>query len=161
MDSEKTKKMLCDEIDKITEKGLNTTNIEHLYKLIDMYKDLVTIDAMEEEGYSNAMSYDGDSYGMDRNSNKHYVRGHYSRNNGNSYDSYDDGMSNRNYAEARYSQAKRDYRNSRAGKTDVMDSLNGKMREIKKELEDMSRNSDFPEEREQIDKYVNMLDRLM
>lgn len=160
MDSEKTKKMLCDEIDKITEKGLNTTNIEHLYKLIDMYKDLVTVDAMEEEGYSNAMSYDGDSYRADRNSNKHYVRGHYSRTGAGSY-GYDDGASNRDYAEARYSQAKMDYRNSRAGKSDVMDSLNGKMRELKKELEDMSRNSDFPEEREQIDKYVNMLGRLM
>lgn len=161
MDAEKTKRMICDEIEKITEKGLNTSNIEHMYKLIDMYKDLVTVDAMEEEGYRNAMSYGGDSYGMDRNSNKHYVRGHYSRNGAGSYNSYDDAMSTRDYAEARYSQAKMDYRNSRAGKSDVMDSLNGKMRELKKELETMSRESDFPEEREKIDKYVDMLGRLM
>lgn len=161
MDAEKTKRMLCDEIEKITDKGLNTTNIEHLYKLIDMYKDMITVGAMEEAGYSE--DYEDMGTSMARGRGRYAKRdslGRYS-NNGNSYDSYNGMNSNRDYAEARYSQAKADYRSNRAGKSDVMDSLNGKMRELKKELEEMSRESDFPEEREKIDKYVDMLGRLM
>lgn len=160
MDAEKTKRMLCDEIEKITEKGLNTGNIEHMYKLIDMYKDMVTVEAMEEGAYSE--EYDDMGTSMARGRGRYAKRdamGRYSRA-GRSYN-YDDGMNGRDYAEARYSQAKMDYRNSRAGKSDVMDSLNVKMKELKKELEEMSRDSDFPEEREKIDKYVDMLNRLM
>lgn len=151
MDMERTKRMICDEIDKITEKGLNTGNIEHMYKLIDMYKDIVTTEAMEEAGYSE--EYDDMETSMARGRRKRDAMGRYSRN-------YN-GMSNRDYAEARYSQAKQDYRQSRAGKADVMDSLDEKMREIKEELQQMSRESDFPEEREKIDKYINMLGRLV
>lgn len=161
MDAEKTKRMLCDEIEKITDKGLNSANIEHMYKLIDMYKDMVTVEAMEDAGYSEEYDDMGTSMARGRYSRdngmsnrQHYVRGHYSREGS-------DGMSNRDYAEARYSQAKADYRNSIAGKSDVMESLDGKMRELKKELEEMSRESDFPEEREKINKYVDMLGRLM
>lgn len=158
MDAEKTKRMLCDEIEKITEKGLNTGNIEHLYKLIDMYKDMVTVDAMEEGEYSEAYDDMGTSMARGRNARRDSM-GRYSRN---GYDPYEGGnRSGRSYAEARYSQAKADYRNSRAGKSDVMESLDGKMRELKKELEEMSRESDFPEEREKIDRYVEMLGRLM
>ena len=36
-----------------------------------------------------------------------------------------------------------------------------KMKQLKNELQDMSRDSDFPEEGKEIDKYVQMLDRVM
>lgn len=157
MDSEKTKRIICDEIEKITDKGINTGNIEHLYKLIDMYKDMVTVEAMEEGTYSEDYTGNSMARGRGRNARRDSM-GRYSRN---SYNSYEGGMSNMDYAEARYSQAKQDYRNSRAGKSDVMDTLDETMREIKGKLQQMSRESDFPEEREKIDKYVNMLDRLV
>ena len=153
MKTDKMMNAICDEIDKIAEKGLTTSNLETAYKLIDMYKDLVTVEAMEESDYSETYAYmDGDSMARGRNA-KRDSRGRYSRNS----------MRNesRDFAEARYSQAKYDYRNSRAGKDDVMASLEEKMRELRNELKDMSRDSDFPEEREKIDKYVSALDRMM
>lgn len=169
-DMSRMQERICDELDKIAEKGLTTSNLETAYKLIDMYKDLKTVEAMEEAGYSETMAYENYpmSMAMDENSMargrgrgrnaKRDRMGRYS----NDGMMYDDGMMNsRNYAEARYSQAKMDYRNSRAGKQDVMGALDDKMRELRNELKEMSKDSDFPEERQQIDKYVNMLDKMM
>lgn len=159
MKNDKMMNVICDEIDKIAEKGLTTSNLETAYKLIDMYKDLVTVDAMEEGGYSETMSYDGDyrggsMRGRGRNA-KRDAMGRYSN----------DGryMDGRSYADERYSQAKMDYRYSKTGgsKQEVMESLKEKMTELKEELQGMSRDSDFPEERQMIDKYVEMLDRAM
>lgn len=74
--------MICDEIEKIEQKGINNGNVDILYKLIDMKKDLVTIEGME--GYSEAgYGRDGYSRAYDSgNSYGHYVRGHYSRDDG-------------------------------------------------------------------------------
>ena len=159
-DMDKLEQRICDELDKIAEKGINTSNLETTYKLIDMYKDLRTVSAMEEAGYSETMAYENYPMSMARGRGRNAKRdamGRYSREG-----MHDDMMMNsRDYAEARYSQAKMDYRNSRAGKNDVMDSLNEKMRELKNELKEMSRDSDFPEERQQIDKYVKMLENVM
>lgn len=150
--------VICDELDKIADKGLTTNNLETAYKLIDMYKDLNTVMAMGEEygDYSEySMDYDGDSsYARGRGRNaKRDSMGRYSREDGRMY--------SRNDADMRYSQAKMDYRNSRAGKSEVMQSLNDKMMELKKELQVMSRDSDFPEERQTIDKYVRMIESVM
>lgn len=159
MNSNKIMDAICTEIDKIAEKGLTIGNLEHAYKLIDMYKDLKTVDAMEESDYSYNMSYDSiPNNSMARGRGRYAKRdsmGRYSR------DGYDDRMSNRDYAEARYSQAKSDYRNSMAGKSDVMNSLEEKMKELRNELKDMSRDSDFQEERQKIDKYIKAIDNLM
>lgn len=162
MKSDKMMSVICEEIDKIAEKGLTTGNLETAYKLIDMYKDLVTVEAMEESGYSE--EYDDGPYTGNKSmrggrgrSQRRDSMGRYSREGGNSYD---DG---RSYASERYSQAKMDYRRSRSGgsKQEVMESLKDKMTELKEELQDMSRDSDFPEERQMIDKYVEMLDKAM
>lgn len=67
-----------DEVRKISEKGINSGNLETAYKLMDILKDIKQIEywdiveANMEQGYSGG--YDEDS------SHKHYVRGHYSRN---------------------------------------------------------------------------------
>lgn len=160
-DMMKLEERICDELEKIADKGLTTSNLETAYKLIDMYKDLKTVEAMEEEypseDYSNRgySRYDGDSMARGRMRAKRDSMGRYSREGA----TYEDG--GRSYADMRYSQAKMDYRNSKAGKHDVMDSLNEKMMELKKELQEMSKDSDFPEERQRIDKYVEMIDRVM
>lgn len=124
-----------DELSKIEEKGLTTGNLDTAYKLIDMYKDLKTVEGMEDYNRDNSYSYDnGNSYGGRRRDSM----GRYSR---------DDG----------YSRAKRDYRYSRANKQDVMDSFNDRLTSVVREFEEMSHDADFPEERQMIDKYVNML----
>lgn len=136
-DNTKMLNVICEEIDKIADKGLTTGNLDTAYKLVDMYKDLKTVEGMEE--YPEV-------------SNK-YMR-HYS----NAY-----GRDNRSMADYNYSQAKREYRYTRdmSSRKNVMDSLEQKMRELRTELKEMSKDSDFPEEREKIDKYVEMIDRVM
>lgn len=153
---------MCDvvmsEIDKIAEKGLTTSNLETAYKLMDMLKDIKTVEAMEEAGYSEAMDYDNYPTSMARGRGRNARRdamGRYSREGGSL--NYGGGHS---YADEQYSKAKMDYRQSRAGKQDVMQSLKEKMNELKMELQEMSKDSDFPEERQTIDKYVSMIDRV-
>lgn len=170
-DNMKMMNVICDELDKIAEKGLTTGNLETAYKLIDMYKDLVTVDAMEQGGYSEATFYEDGMIPMDGGgvySRADYMdggrsmargRGRYAKRD--SMGRYSNNMDGRSMADSMYSQAKMDYRNSRAGKEDVMTSLKEKMKELKNELKEMSRDSDFPEERKEIDKYVQMLDRVM
>ena len=159
MKTDKMMEVICDEIDKIADKGLSTSNIEIAYKLIDMYKDMKTVEAMEDydgDSYNSyAMKYDNDSMARGRMRAKRDSMGRYSREGA----TYEQG--GRSYADSMYSQAKRDYRESRAGKNDVMESLEMKMRELRDELKEMSRDSDFPEERQKIDKYVKMLDNVM
>ncbi len=61
-------------IEKILNEGLNTNNIEHLYKLIDIYKDAKEVESMNYGNYSGrGPGYD--SYG---NYNE-YGRGSYGR----------------------------------------------------------------------------------
>lgn len=58
---EKLKDMLCDELDKIAEKGnLNAGTLETVDKLTHALKSVETIMAMEDTGYSNGypMYYD-------------------------------------------------------------------------------------------------------
>lgn len=82
------KDLVEQEMEKIVKKDeLDPQCLEHLYKLIDIAKDVDTIYAMneygeapEEEGYSSRMypHYSGNSYKRDS-------MGRYSRNNGMSY----------------------------------------------------------------------------
>jgi hypothetical protein len=154
---------MCDaiekEINKIADKGLTSSNLETAYKLIDMYKDLKTIEAMEEAGYSedydDSISYrgrgrsyrgynsmDGDSY---RGRGEHYVRGHYSR------ESAD--------PRERYMSAKESYRYSHANndKQSMIDSLDDYMNEMSTKLQTMMNDADTNEERETIKRYMNKL----
>lgn len=91
------KDMLCEQIEDIVKKGdISPTELDHVYKVVDVIKDIVTIDAMEHpeaysfdmNPYNEKMSYrssyrdgrrgrDGDSdgryserYGMSRHTEK-------------------------------------------------------------------------------------------
>lgn len=71
---------LKDEIKELNKKGdISPTELERAYKAVDIIKDIKTIEAMEDAGYSNASSYDDYS--------RRYYRDEAS------YNSYD-GMSN-------------------------------------------------------------------
>lgn len=180
---EKLCNLICDELDKIAEKGLTTTNLETAYKLVDMYKDLKDADyrsakkeyyeqEMGMDGYSEARrrdsmgrysradgrmmpDYDRDSSYRGRRSGEHYVRGHYSRT------GYDDrgysGDYNENYD--RYMDSKQSYRSNKSPecKQRLMDSLEGYMDDFTRQIEEMSRDADCQEEREMINKFLRKL----
>jgi len=61
-------------IEKILNEGLNTNNIEHLYKLIDIYKDAKEVESMNYGNYSGR----GPGYDAYGNYNE-YGRGNYGR----------------------------------------------------------------------------------
>jgi len=152
MKSEKMLDVICEEIDKIAEKGLTTQNLETAYKLIDMYKDLKTVEGMDdyaEENYSQrGMSMRGRGRGARRDSMGRYSRAY---DEGNSFD-----------GERRYMDSKRMYRNehSMASKQDMLDSLDEYMDSMHTKLKELKRDADTQEERDTIDRYIKMLERI-
>lgn len=157
-DMEKMLDVICSEIDKIAEKGLTTQNLETAYKLIDMYKDLKTVEGMDdwaEEEYSQARGRYAKRDSM----------GRYARNDGrmmsyNRGNSYADGMGN--YSEKRYMDSKRAYRNdhSMASKQNMLEDLDEFMADMHDKLKDLKRDADTPEERETIERYMKMLEKV-
>ena len=173
---EKMKK-LCEvieqELHKIAEKGLTTSNVDTAYKLVDMYKDLKNTDYWETKGeyynvvleemqggYSHAMD---DEYSM--RGRKRDRMGRYSRDDGMMYDdmmrgrgySHNDGMMH-----DRYMNAKMSYRadKSHDSKQRLMESLEDYMDEFTNKIREMSRDSDVPEERELINKFITKLQNI-
>lgn len=154
MKNDKMLEVVCEEIDKIAEKGLTTGNLDTAYKLIDMYKDLKTVEGMNDY-------YDDERYSQARGRMraKRDSMGRYSRRyeDGNSYN--DDGA---DYSERRYMDSKRMYRNdhSMASKQTMIADLEDFMSEMHGKLKELKRDADTPEERDTIDKYIKMLERM-
>lgn len=154
MKNDKMLEVVCEEIDKIAEKGLTTGNLDTAYKLIDMYKDLKTVEGMDDY-------YDDERYSQARGRMraKRDSMGRYSRRyeDGNSYN--DDGV---DYSERRYMDSKRMYRNdhSMASKQTMIADLEEFMSEMHGKLKELKRDADTPEERDTIDKYIKMLERM-
>ena len=93
-DMEKLREMLCDELEKVTEKGeLTAGSLDIVDKLTHSIKSIDTIMAMEDGGYSSEGGYSGRSYQRGGN------RG------GSSHRSYNRGSS---YQRGRGSNARRD-----------------------------------------------------
>lgn len=136
---------MCDiiatEINKIAEKGLTSNNIEVAYKLVDMYKDLKTVEAMDEEGYTEVMRYENYPVMMDMESMKR--SGRYSK----------EGFDPRE----RYLRSKESYRYSRNGsdKQNMIESLDDYMNEMTEKLQEMMKDADTQEERDTIQRYIN------
>lgn len=177
---EKMKKfceMIEMELGKIADKGLTTSNLDTAYKLVDMYKDLKNTDYWETKGeyYDTVlMEMQGgyshndermmeDDYSM--RGRKRDRMGRYSRNDGMMHEDYrrmgnrgrnqysrDDGYS-------MYMDAKQSYRNNQSmdGKQRLMDSLEEYMDDFTEKIKEMARDSDFPEEKEMINKFINKL----
>ena len=178
-DMDRLLEKICEELDKIAEKGLNTGNLETAYKLIDMYKDLKNTEYWEVKeayymedmgilgGYSEARRRDSrgrysradgrmsPDYDMDSSyrgtRGKHYVRGHYSRANG--PDAYDD-----------YMNQKQSYRSG--GKDEeckrrMLSALEEHMDMLTEELGDLAKDADCREERETMKRYIEKLRNMM
>lgn len=114
-------------IDEITAKGsLDKDSVCLIYKLVDIRKDLSTIEAMEEYGYSEEMGYSGDGRrGRDGDGDGRYSEGRYSRRRG----SYNRGGSYRRYYDDGY---------SRGGKEQMIEHLEQAMANATTEQERQS-----------------------
>lgn len=185
---EKLCKVIEQELEKIAEKGLTTSNLETAYKLVDMYKDLKNTEYWETKGeyydyvlmemqggyseggysmmdddyamrgrkrdrmgrYSREDGMGGQSYarGGRRDNRGRYSRdGGYSMNDG-GYSMYD-----------RFMDAKQSYRANQSmdGKQKLMESLEDYMDDFTEKIKEISRDSDFPEERELVNKLLSKL----
>ena len=60
---EKLEKKTEESINKILDEGLNTNNLDHLYKLVDIYKDVKEVESMNYGNYGRRAGYD--AYGRD------------------------------------------------------------------------------------------------
>lgn len=124
---EDIKDMLCDELEGIAKKKeLTSSNLDVIDKAVDVIKDIETITAMQESGYSNG--YSGYPYYM-----------------------YDDGMSNEggSYARGRGRGANRDSR-GRYSREGYMND--GYSRDTKEELRMMMDRAKDEREREALRK---------
>lgn len=192
----KDMKKLCEvienELHKIAEKGLTTSNVDTAYKLVDMYKDLKNTDYWETKGeYYNVVLEEmqggyshNDVYSMEDDyamrGRKRDRMGRYSRedgmmrdgqsmarngrrdNRGRNQYSRDGGysMNDGGYSMYdRYMDAKQSYRSNQSmdGKQKLMESLEDYMDDFTEKIKEISRDSDFPEERELVNKLLSKL----
>lgn len=173
-------KKLCEviesELHKIAEKGLTTSNLETAYKLVDMYKDIKNTYYWDQKGeyyeYVLAEMQNGYSHeGMDDDYAMRYRKrdrmGRYSRNDGMMYDDMRKGkreypMNDGNAMYDRYMENKMSYRSDKSmdGKQRLMESLEDYMDDFTEKIKEMARDSDFPEEREMISKFMTKLQNI-
>ena len=182
---EKMKK-LCEliesELGKIAEKGLTTSNLETAYKLVDMYKDIKNTEYWDTKGeyydtvlmemqggYSENYAMMDDDYSM--RGRKRDRMGRYSREDGMMRDGQSmargRGGRSRGYSMSdggdymynRYMDAKQSYRSNQSmdGKQKLMESLEDYMDDFTEKIKEISRDSDFPEERELVNKLLSKL----
>ena len=182
---EKMKK-LCElietELSKIVEKGFTNTNLETAYKLVDMYKDIKnteywdtkgeyydTVLAEMQGGYSERdYSMMDDDYAM--RGRKRDRMGRYSREDGMRHDDRmrrggrrDYSMNDGGYSMYdRYMDAKQSYRSNQSmdGKQKLMESLEDYMDDFTEKIKEMHRDSDTPEERELLQRFMTKLQNI-
>lgn len=128
------KEDVCEEALKLTERGVNPRDLEPLYYMIEIMKGVLKIAVLEEEldgGYSQRRGYrttDG-MYPMDDGySGRRDSRGRYSRDSGESYDSYDSGNS--------YARRGEHYVRGHYSRDEGMDHLKREMERLADEAQD-------------------------
>ena len=182
---EKLCKVIEQELEKIAEKGLTTSNLETAYKLVDMYKDLKNTEYWETKGeyYDTVlMEMQGgyshnDGYLMLDNEysmrgRKRDRMGRYSREDGMGNQAYARGRGGRNHGYSmndggysmydRYMDNKMSYRTNQSmdGKQKLMESLEDYMDDFTEKIKEMHRDADTPEEREMISKFMTKLQNI-
>lgn len=181
-DMDKLCKVIEQELDKIAEKGLTTSNLETAYKLVDMYKDLkntyywdtkgeyymAVLDEMQG-GYSHDMDYAmDDDYSL--RGRKRDRMGRYARNDEMMHDDHIRRGGRRDYSMNvghdtmydRYINNKMSYRSDKStdSKQKLMDSLEDYMDDFTEKIKEMSRDADTAEERELINKFMAKLQNI-
>lgn len=161
--------VLPQKIHEIFEKGLTTANIEHAYKLIDMYKDLKEVEHWETEDQQEGQ-YSQRGRRRDRMGRYAQNDGLYSSDNGKSYE---DKWEGNNYqypradnrgtdAHRRYMEAKQSFRSTKSVdcKRKLMDTVDEYMDSFARQMEEMLRDSDCKEERDTIQRYIQKIREL-
>lgn len=88
MRTDTLRELLCEELEQYEGKrDLSRSDLETVHKLTDTYKNLLKIESLEEDdGYSRMGEWEADMRGRYGRSDsyraRHYVRGHYSREDG-------------------------------------------------------------------------------
>lgn len=151
--------MLEDELKKISKKDdITAMDLENIYKMVDIVKDVTTIDAMqkaEKEGYSYARDMSRD---MSRGYSEDYANAYAS------YRSYDGRRGRDGDSDGRYSEDG-SYRRGRdaMGRYTSRDSYDGYSGHGKEDmidnLKEMMRNARSEEERESYRKTIEQLQR--
>ena len=134
---------VCDELQEVEKDGLKASNLDSTDKLVNIKKNLLKIEKLEDEGYSMDGGYwtaEG-SYadGMDGNMRnysgarrgEHWVRGHYSR------DGYR--MSDRRIYDADQSMARRRDSRGRYSRDDAKEHMLNKLGEMMPMADDRQR----------------------
>ena len=137
---EETIKKLCEYIEKAGTMNLDATDIDYLYKVVDIYKDLKEVESMNNYGNYNGYGNYGEEYGR---------RGVDSRYRG---ESYMDGMrgSYRNYEEARNEYNRGNY----GAKEDGLKELEYMMHAAMKFIKMVKEEATSPEEQEIVRKHI-------
>ena len=143
---EETIKKLCEYIEKVGTMNLDATDIDYLFKVVDIYKDLKEVENMNNYGRY-------DSYGNEYERYDAYGRrGVDARYRG---DEYMDGMrgSYRNYEAARY-----EYNNGNYGaKEDGLKELDYMMHAAMKFIKMIKQEATSPEEQEIVRKHIEKI----
>ena len=137
---EETIKRLCEYIEKAGTMNLDATDIDYLYKVVDIYKDLKEVENMNNYGRYEGYGNYGEEYGR---------RGVDSRYRG---ESYMDGMrgSYRNYEEARNEYNRGNY----GAKEDGLKELEYMMHAAMKFIKMVKEEATSPEEQEIVRKHI-------
>lgn len=174
---------ICEELDRIAEKGLNTSNLDTAFKLVDMYKDLKNTEYWELKGeyymavleemqggeYSRDGGYsmDEDGYSQRRHRDSMGRYAHAGDKRGMGYDrdsSYRRGYSRKDGGDTydHYMDVKQSYRSTKSPecKERLMDALDEHMDKFAKQMEEMLRDSDCAEERNTIRRYLDKIKNL-
>lgn len=145
-DNESLHSRICDEMDKIAEKGLSNSNFETAYKLVDMHKDLAYADYCHEkaEYYADLR----EQLHSDDGEGAHVLAEHGAKNGSDTFN--------------RYMEAKQAFRNLKNSecKQRLIDMVVIHMDTLTRQLEDMLRDSDCAEERATIRRYLESFKRL-
>lgn len=160
-DTYKMQEHVCKELEKKGETGIKSTaDLDTVWKLIDVYKNLLKIDMLQE-----ASEYSQDGEYSERR--KRDSRGRYSREGGYGYEhdsSYNHGYNRGGYSEAKenYMDAKNSYRSTRSPehRRDMGASLEDCKNKLKEEMQQMLAGADTREEREQIKEMIREIGSL-
>lgn len=150
---EEMNEKLCEYIKNAGSKNLDATDIDYLYKVVDIYKDLKEVENMNN-GYGRYNAY-GNEYGREYN-NSYGRRGVDARYRG---ESYMDGMngSYRNYEDAR-----NEYNNGNYGaKEDGLKELEYMMHSAMKFIKMIKEEATSPEEQEIVRKHIMKISEMM
>ena len=133
---------VCDELNEVEKDGLKASNLDSTDKLLNIKKNLLKIEKLEDEGYSMDGGYwtaEGsyadelmrDGYSGARRG-EHWVRGHYSRNDGQRMTTRDGYRRGSSYARRRDSRG-------RYSRDDAKDNIMSKLGEMMPMADDRQR----------------------